>query len=300
MAACRIHRLHLIANPKGGLGGNLRTAEQVAETLGAQGINVRVHITRYKGHACEIVRQIDYQPGVIVCALGGDGTMHEVINGNMERSESGRFPLGLFPGGTGNALLSDLDLLNPKQVCDRILKNRSRRIDLFRVQTNRHTFFASNIVGWGLFAEGNRLAESLRAFGRLRYDLAGLIGILMHRTYAGTLSFDDQSIKSCFHLIAASNTCHTGKGMLLSPQAKLDDGKLDLLFVQPVTRRQLLGMFARLKKGTHVGDPSVSYVQTSGFEIQSDRSMAINIDGEQMESSSVRVEVLTGALELVI
>jgi diacylglycerol kinase (ATP) len=295
-----ICRLHLITNPKGGVGDNMGLAGVATEFLGKYGIETCLHRTEYAGHGFELAKEITCREGDGICGIGGDGTMHEIINGLMKRGDGPNVPLSLLPGGTGNSFLRDLGLLDPKSVLERIVANERRFIDLFEVVTGDCRRYGFNIVGWGLFSAANKMAESLRFFGKRRYDIAALVGILINRQYRGELEFDGKSLEGGFTLLAASNTIHTGEGLPIAPEAKLDDGKLDLLILRNASRLGLLRLFSKLRSGSHVGEPGVEYLQVSEFKLSTDEALPLNLDGELIDPGPCEVRVLPSLLELLL
>lgn len=296
-----IRRLHLIANPKGGVGDNEALAKKAEQVLGDRGIETSLHLTQHAGHAGELVECLDCGEDEAICGIGGDGTMHELVNGLMHRPPETRVPLSLLAGGTGNAFLRDLDCLDPNTVLEHIAADSRRSIDLFEVTVAGRKHYGFNIIGWGLFSAANQLAESLRKLGRRRYDVAALLRMFQNRRYRGTLEMDgEETVEGGFSMLTASNTIYTGEGTRLAPNARLDDGKLDLIYIRDATRASLLRLFSKIPSGRHINQPGVHYLQTSHFKLTTDEPLPINLDGELIESGSFEVRVLPGALDLLI
>ncbi len=296
-----IRRLHLLANPKGGVGDNVSLAREAEAFLEGHGVAVSRRMTEYAGHARELVEEMDCCPGDAIGGIGGDGTMHEMVNGMMQREETERVPLTLLPGGTGNSFLRDVECLDVQSVLQRIVSGARRSIDLLEVTVDEgRRYHGFNIVGWGLVSSANELAESLRILGRRRYDVATVLQLLRNRAYKARLEFDEEIVEGRFTMVSLSNTVHTGAGMRLAPEARLDDGQLDLIFVEKAPRRALLRLFASLMKGRHLGDPAVNYRQTAHVKLATDEDLPINLDGELIEGGSFEVRVLPGAMEVLI
>ncbi|MDA7660614.1 acylglycerol kinase family protein, partial [Verrucomicrobia bacterium] len=104
--------VHLIVNPFGGTQDNRALAHKAFSTLNDHGIKVNVDFSERKGHAMKVARSLSYAPEKTICGLGGDGTMHEIINGIMCRPPEEMMPVGLLPGGTGNSFLEDVGVFN--------------------------------------------------------------------------------------------------------------------------------------------------------------------------------------------
>ncbi len=295
-----IRRVHWITNPKGGVRDNLALAHRARDILQEHGISSEIVVTQHEGHARKLVEELNFEDGHVIGGIGGDGTMHELINGLMQRPERERMPLTLLPGGTGNSFLRDLGCLDPVQVLKGLRSPARRLIDLFEVQIGDSVHYGFNIVGWALFSYANELAESLRWIGRRRYDVAAFIRLMQNRHFEAHLEFDGQVVEGCFAFLAASNTVHTGDNMKLAPRAQLDDGKLDLVYLRNVNRRTMLSLFKGLKEGRHVDSPEVKYYHVSEFTLRTEEELSIVLDGELIEGGSCSVRVLPGSLELLI
>ena len=294
-----LRRVTLITNPKGGVGDNASLAAQAEAFLRDHAIEPRVHLTEHVGHAREMVAQLPFGEGDAICGIGGDGTMHELVNGLMSRKPEVRPPLTLLPGGTGNSFLQDLGCLDPTEVLKRLVGQTSRSIDLFEVTVGGTTRYGFNIVGWGLLSSANQLAESMRWLGRRRYDVAALVRLFINRRYRATLEVDGETIEDEFTFLAACNTVHTGEGMKLAPKAVLNDGQLELIYLKQATRLNMLRLFAKLGNGGHLGAPGIHYEQVSSLKLTTEASLPVNVDGELIESGSFAVRVLPGALKIL-
>lgn len=290
--------IHLIVNPKSGIMDNRALTQLACSFFNAKGIKVTIKFTERNGHATSLAFSSPYAPGKIICGLGGDGTMHEIINGIMQRKPQEQMPVGLLPGGTGNSFLEDMGLLKFNKALDAIAVGNVKKVDLFKVNMDEKLHYAFNVCGWGLFASGNACAESLRWVKRQRYNVAGLWEILRNRRQWARFSYLHQTIEDSFSLIVASNTRFVGKGMLLSPEARCDDGKMDLTFLKQSDRLALVRMFLKLPNGTHIDDPNIHYLQTDSFEIQTPKPTLWNFDGEIHSGKKGQIKVMPSALKV--
>jgi len=234
------------------------------------------------------------------CAIGGDGTMHEIINGMMNREDGLQLPIGLITGGTGNSFMHDLDCLDPVHAAKRIITNRKRPIDISKVNANGETLYAFNIVGWGMPTEINILADKLRWFGGQRYNIASLVEIFAFRQRLATLVIEGNRTVGDFGFILGCNTIHTGKGMKMAPLAQLNDGYLDLIIVHKPSRWKLLKMFPKVFSGKHIAESVVEYHQVKTFSVIPKEEHLLNIDGELLGNTPIDVEVLPSAINVLV
>ena len=281
----------MVVNPEGGLKKGLDILEMVKPIFYENDSELTVLETEFAGHAKEYAHDVDYSGYDGFCAIGGDGTMHEVINGMLNRSDGATLPIGLVTGGTGNSFMYDMDCLDPEEAAKRITKGQLRKIDVAKVDANGVLYYAFNIVGWGLATEAGELAEKLRWLGGIRYDVASILEVLKGKKRISKLILDDKTIEEDFVFILGCNTIHTGKGMKMAPFAKLNDGKIDLIIVRKASRLKLLKLFPKLFSGEHVKSPLVDYQQVNSFSIVPDEENGLTIDGELIGHTPVHVEM---------
>jgi YegS/Rv2252/BmrU family lipid kinase len=261
---------------------------------------VKIIETEYAGHARDLARELDYDSYDGFCCIGGDGTMHEVINGMMTRTDDRKLSIGLITGGTGNSFMHDMDCLDPVNAAKRIVTGRRRLIDIFRCEADREIHYGFNIVGWGIPTDANNLAEKLRWMGGQRYNVAAIIEVIRHRMRFARIEIDGNIIGADFGFVIGCNTIHTGKGMQMAPLARLDDGLIDLLIVRKVGRMKLLRLFPKIFSGQHIGDPAVDYRQVSEFSIKPEDKNTLNIDGEMVGSTPIRVTMMPKEIEVLV
>ena len=290
----------ITVNPLGGTKKGLRILEKVIPVFESANAEVTVVETEYAGHAKDLALNLDISDYDGFCCIGGDGTMHEAINGIMNRKDGLRIPIGLIPGGTGNSFMHDMDCLDPINSAKRIITGRRRLIDIFKCDANGVIYYGFNIIGWGIPTAANDLAEKLRWIGTQRYNVASIIEVIRHKKRFSRLEIDGNIICADFGFIIGCNTIHTGKGMKMAPLARLDDGLIDLIIARKVGRIKLLRLFPKIFSGKHIGDPAVDYRQVSEFTINPEEQNALNIDGEILGNTPVHVKVLKQELEVLV
>ena len=293
-------KYYLIVNPHGGVMSGQKILEKVKPFFDEANAELNIIETEYAGHTRDISCEIPFEGFAGLCAIGGDGTMHEMVNGIMTRKDGIRIPIGLITGGTGNSFMHDVDCLDPIEAVQRILTNRTRKIDIFRAETEEGTYFGFNIVGWGMPTDINLLAEKMRWLGGQRYNIASIIEVLKFKTRVARIEIDGRNIVADFGFVIGCNTMYTGKGMKMAPLARLDDGLLDLLIVRKAGRIKLLRMFPKIFSGKHIADPIVEYRQVKNFSIYPEEKNTLNIDGEMLGTTPVNVEVLEKEIEVLV
>ena len=293
-------RFHLIVNPEGGKKKGLHILEKVLPIFEKNKTDLNILETQHVGHAEEYANTVNFDGYDGLCAIGGDGTMFELVNGMLTRVDSSRIPIGLITGGTGNAFMHDLDCLDPIQAVKRILKGNLRTIDIAEVITKEKKYYSFNIIAWGLANDAATMAEKLRMLGNVRYDIASIIEVLRGRKRIAKLSFEDVSIEDDFIFILGCNTIHTGKGMKMAPHALLDDGKIDLVIVRKASKLKLLNLFPKLFTGNHIKSSLVDYVQVDKFSIQTEDETSLMIDGEIVGTTPCDISMSTKQINVLV
>ena len=293
-------KFYMVVNPHGGLKKGLGILEKVQPIFEENDCELTILKTEYAGHGKDYAYEVDFTNYDGFCAIGGDGTMHEIINGMLKRPDKRQLPIGLVTGGTGNSFMHDLDCLEPENAAKRILTGRERPIDIAKVDANGDTLYAFNIVGWGMPTDINILAEKMRWLGEQRYNVASILEVLRGKRRLAKLIIDGNTVVGDYGFILGCNTIHTGKGMMMAPLAQLNDGLIDLIIARKAGRLKLLSLFPKLFKGAHVGDPLVDYHQVKEFSIVPKEDNILNIDGEMLGSTPINVKIKKGLINVLV
>ena len=293
-------KYYLLVNPKGGHKRGLEIYEKVKHIFSSAGTNITVLHTEYAGHAFDFANTLDFVGYDGLCAIGGDGTMYELINGMLKRDDNHKIPIGLITGGTGNSFMYDVDCLDPLDAAKRIVQHKLRPLDIAKVNANGELFYSFNIIGWGLATDAGKLAEKLRWLGGVRYDVASIIEVLKGKDRIATLTLDKEIIKENFIFIIGCNTIHTGKAMKMAPLAQLNDGKIDLIIVRKTSRINLLKLFPKLFSGDHIKSPLVEYRQVENFSISLEETNDLTIDGEIIGTTPLNVQMIPKMVNVLV
>ncbi len=291
-------RLVVVVNPRGGKRRGLTILDRVKPVFVAAGIELDVRVTQRPWHAREMARTLDLTGVNGVCAIGGDGTIHEVANGLMQRDEPISVPLGIIPAGTGNTLAQHLQCDDPHEAARRIVAGETQPLDVVRVTLSDGVVFCVDVIGWGAVSDINATAERLRWLGPPRYGAAALWQILRAKRRRATLSLDGQAIDDEFLFVMACNPKFTGSGMKLAPHAETGDGKLDVVVVRRATRWQMLKLFTKVFDGSHVALDYVEYHQVRSFAITCQSHGPLDLDGEMKGHTPMSAEVIPSALRI--
>jgi diacylglycerol kinase (ATP) len=231
----------------------------------------------------------------LIVACGGDGTLCEVLNG-MSASDT---PVSFIPAGTGNDFVRTLGLpTTPCEAARQIVQGRSRRLDLMRLA--EPSMAAINIIGIGFDAAvAARMNRQTRfGGGALSYLCAVMMELARMRPARLRLRVDEETWEGEALLVAIANAQTYGGGMRIAPEACVDDGLLDVVIVEPLSRLEFLKLLPRVFKGTHVQHPAVFCRRGREIVVESDVPVPVMVDGDLRAATPLRVTVEPGAAHL--
>ena len=292
-------KFYLTVNPHGGAKKGPKLLKKVKPVFDKADIELTIIETMFAGHAKELAEQLDFTGYDGMISIGGDGTLHEVVNGLMYRKDGINFPIGLIPGGSGNSFMHDLELVDAVDAANAIINGNTTKVDIAEVKINHVTKYAINIIGWGLVTDIANKAEKHRWMGTSRYTILSVLEVMTNKARPAVLVIGDKRISDDFTFIIACNTIHTGKGMKMAPKAKLDDGLMDIIVVKhKASRIKLLSMLPTVFEGTHINNPIVEYYTESEFSLIPKEDELLNIDGEIAGSTPIVVKMIPKRIEV--
>ncbi len=292
----------LFFNPVAGRGRTGRRAASVSAILDANGIAHTAIASQEPGHLEALVLGAinDGQRKILVA--GGDGSIHEAVNGILRSGHEVEF--GVIPTGTGNDFAKACSIPLSWEDAATLLADRissgspGRQIDAGRCNER---FFA-NGAGIGFDAKVSRISHSINLpIGDLVYLLAVFRGIWDGiATPHVSLRFGDERFEGALTLASFSNGPWVGGMFHIAPMAKNDDGLLDLVYVKAVTRRRIMSLLPKIMQGTHLDAPEVDWKAIRKCELTADAPVPSHLDGEiQPLQTQFSIEVLSGALRLL-
>ena len=244
------------------------------------------------------------QPGEydFVVAVGGDGTLNEVINGIIvSKSE---IPVAVISAGTVNDFATYLNLpQTPAEFCKMIKNFQLKRVDAGRV--NQKYFI--NVVAAGLLPDiGFKVDKDKKAvLGKLAYYLEGAIDLPKQFSKTLNLRFitEEKTMEEEVFLFMVTNSQSVGGFREMAPLASTSDGKLDVVIIRKMDIFQVTPLLIGLVQGEHVNHPSVEYFQTQKLTIENmdDQEINVDYDGEKlMDGFPIQIEMIPGAIQIVV
>ena len=236
---------------------------------------VEARVTLEPGDATAMAAAAAHAGADVVVAVGGDGTVNEVING-LDGYET---PLGIIPVGTANDFAMQAGIpTDADHAMDVILRRKPVRIDT--ASLNGRRFLNVSTGGVGAEATAETPPEVKESLGAVAYAISGVRKLADFAPCRATFRGPDFAFEGEFLMFAVGSTRATGGGTLVTPQASTTDGLLDLCIVESMSRGDFARMVLKVKRGEHVGEEGVHYAQLPTISIVSDEPISVNVDGE--------------------
>ena len=292
----------LFINPTAGRGRSAQRLQRITRLLADAGVTCHVHRSTAVGHLEELVLGAVNSGLTRVLVAGGDGSIYETVNGIMRANQTAA--LGVIPTGTGNDFAKASNIPLDWEHATRLLAQRitansiSHRIDIGRMNGR---YFA-NGAGIGFDAKVTQVARSYSwPIGDFVYLLA-IFRCLLEGVATPHLQIqaDENAWSGPATLANVSNGPWIGGMFHIAPMAKNDDGKLELLIADPVSRRRLFALLPKLVRGRHMREPEIFHAGVARVSVLASAPVASHLDGEvQAMASRFEIEVLPAALDLL-
>ncbi|MBO5285369.1 MAG: diacylglycerol kinase family lipid kinase [Clostridia bacterium] len=288
--------LDFIINPNAGSfkGRKLKKTLKIIETyLAKHNIPYTIHRTNYKNHAKTLTSNLITNGATDIIGIGGDGTLHEIINGFHSFD---KVNLGLIPCGTGNDFATAIGLpkKKPLKALEIILNNDPVYTDYMQMPGIR----GMNIIGAGLDVVVLSKYEKLKHKNKLSYYVCLLKALLTFDNIKFTATTEEGSTDYTSFISCIANGKQFGGGMRICSEADVADGKLNFVAVNSVKRSKIPGLLIKFLKGKILDDPGTTMIKTSHIKIDTDTPATVNIDGELYENIPFEVSVVTNKLKM--
>ena len=299
------NRTRVIFNPQANRGTAAGLLPELERCLAEHGEADLVQTTR-PGEAAELAAGALEQGFKTIVAAGGDGTVNEIVNGcQAHAGAEGWGTLAIIPIGSGNDLAWTLGLSpDLETACARVFTGERREIDLGRVTDgNGRSRYFCNGVRIGFDGTVAREVQRITWAGGFAKYLIGLARtfIFYYDAPQVTIRFDDQEISDQIMMLTVSNGRRHGGGFVITPDAALDDGCLDLCIVRRVGRLGILQLIPKFLKGVHVDDARVQMDRGGRVIVEVPDGLATHLDGEIFADAArwLDIEILPGRLAVI-
>lgn len=256
-----------------------------------------VLFTRKKGDAKNFAQDVTSRgEECTVAVMGGDGTLHEVINGFKDFEKC---RLGLIPFGTGNDFAEGAGLpLNHVKAAEIIANGTPRPIDFIELESGLRSI---NSVGMGIDVDVLKRTYAGKSRGKGKY-LKALISSLIHfESKKFTIKYDGKEETHLGLIAAVGNGRQFGGGIKIFPDAKIDDGYMDIIIVDYISKIKIPAAFIKLMRGKVDKVKKVTIVKTKAAEfVSEDAEFTIQAEGELYENLPINAHIVAGQLKFYL
>lgn len=282
----------LLANPVAGSGGTARTRQLVLDRFTGAGLSVRVVANDDPTVALDEIHTAVLGGTDAVVALGGDGTVHLAL----QAVAGTDVPLGIVPCGTGNdsARALDIPLKDPLAAVDLVLAGRTRLVDAARAGDR----WFLTVLAAGFDAVVNERANRMSwPRGQARYTIATVVELSTFKPLPYTIDLDGVPLTTDAMLVAVGNGPSFGGGLRITEGAVIDDGLLDVVVIQPVSKLELVRTYPKLFRGTHTSHPQYVLHRARRVTVATPGVVAY-ADGERLGPLPLTIECIPSALKV--
>ncbi|MGE7877489.1 diacylglycerol/lipid kinase family protein [Peribacillus muralis] len=301
--------LYFIVNPLAGNERSMKVWEKAEKMLKSNAVPHQVFFTAEKGHALRLTKEILSRThrDTRIIAVGGDGTINEMVNGALP------FPhaiIGSLAAGSGNDYVRGIQKTKDIEQALRLFQdNAQRAIDIGQYETADKGGYFINSLGMGIDAEIAAEADrsplkkwfNIVKAGKLVYLILFIKQLFTYKPGSMELIVDGkhQILKNIWFIVIA-NQPYFGGGMKISPQSKLDDGRVNVIAVQDFPRLKLLAVFFTVLWGGHLNIKNVDSYTGKMIKMKNHHSAKIQADGEIIGTDEVSAKVLKEKIRVLI
>jgi len=284
----------LILNPHAKGGKASKYVGRLEELLKTKGVSFKIHETTKPKEATEIAKKLSASGATDIVAVGGDGTVHEVLNG----IDCEKVNFGIIPLGSGNDFVASANIpLKLEDAVDVLINCTPKATDYMVCDGVK----GINIIGTGIDVDIlKRCLNSKILKGKLQYVWSLIISLIKFRFYKFGILGENGEKKETEALIACvGNGSQFGGGIKMCPGAEIDDGKLDFVIAGKLKKIRIPFAFVKLMKGKILEQDFTTKQYAERVRIEFDRPVTIQIDGELYDDLKFDLSLVKGGLKLI-
>lgn len=283
--------IDFVINEKAGAKRSARAKSIIASVLEEKGIEYTFHDTKYHRHAIEITKELCKNGATTIVAVGGDGTVNEVLNGLDDLSV--RF--GIIPCGSGNDFVDTIGIpTDVKKALEIIIDGESKPTDFLVCDGIR----GMNGIGTGIDVEILKRCERSKILkGKLKYFISLLISLIKFKFYKFKLD-DENAPEQSALILYCGNGRKFGGGIPICPTASVADGKMDFMVIYQMNRLALPIYLVKLMKGKILEQKFCKLTYPDRVNAVFENPISVEIDGEIYENIKFDVHIEKGKLNM--
>ena len=291
-------KIFLILNPAAGKNKGEKAVKKALPLLESKGIQSEVQTSNYEGHSIQLARDFDPSKYDGIVGVGGDGTLFEILNGLLKKHETFDLPIGQIPVGTGNSFSKDLDIQSVEDAVEKIAGGNTRKVDVgfFKYPEGENYFI--NLLGTGFVANVAHRAKKYKTLGPMSYVLGVFEEVVQLKPVPLEMTIDGTVYQRDYIFAEICNSTKTGGNMIMAPDAQIDDGLLDIILLNNISKLNLLKVFPQIFKGTHIHDSHAETFKGRHIKIVTETPQRLTPDGEVFGTTPIEVSILPSKINM--
>jgi YegS/Rv2252/BmrU family lipid kinase len=297
----------VIINPTSGNSKHKKHIQKILAVLETNNILFHHQFTAYQKHEMELVQNAISNGYRKIISVGGDGTLHHIVNGIMSQKlvNSTKIKIAVFPTGTGNDWVKTYRITKDIQTNIKLLKQEKtifQDIGKIDLEKDNSTIYFNNLAGMGFDGHVVKYINKYKKLGSLSYLVGALVGFSTFKPIDLKITLNNKEVTTNSLMVLIGLCNYSGGGMQLTKNPNSTDGLFDVSVINNIRILTLLVNILKLYNGKIVDHKKVT-THTSdkiNVEILNNQSPSIQADGELIESSNFRVSILPKAIQFVI
>lgn len=283
--------INIIVNPKANGKKAAKIAKKVDKYLTEKGVEHAFFYTEAPKHAIKLSEELSKTSDTIV-ALGGDGTINEVLNG----LDTEKVKFGIIPSGSGNDFIAAAGIpKDPIEATDLILKGEAKPTDYMVCGGVR----GLNIIGTGIDVDIlNRCKKSKILRGKLQYVISLIISLILFKFYKFRICKGEEKTEKEALIACVGNGNRFGGGIRMCPEAKIDDGELDFVIAGKLKKGKIPHAFIKLMQGKILEQDFTSFERCEHVRLEFDKPVTIQVDGELYDGLDFDLSIVKSGIKI--
>jgi YegS/Rv2252/BmrU family lipid kinase len=301
-----LNSFFIVVNPSSGNTNFKKSWKTITHFLKLKNINFSYSFTEYRKHEVILVDKAIEQGYRNIISVGGDGTLHHVVNGIMKQRyiKTSKIKLGVIPLGTGNDWVKTYNIPNSiKKSIDIIVKNNTilQDIGCIKLLNGKKEYF-NNLAGTGYDGYVVKNLNYLKKIGSLAFIVSGLYSLFSYKKTKYSISFNNKTINEKCLMILFGICKYSGGGLRVTKDPNPKDGLLDITIVKNISFFYLLFNVPKLYNGKIVHHKKISNFKTKKIIVKntSNSNSFIEADGEIIGINSFNISILPNAIQFII
>lgn len=296
---------YTIINPTSGNGKSLNQLNLIKKEFIKNNINTTIVITQYIHHEKELVLLAIKKGYTKFISVGGDGTLHHIVNGIMTQNiiKSHRVKVAVIPVGTGNDWVKTYKIPNKIKLAVQVIKKEKtifQDIGYLKLFNNNKELYFNNLAGIGFDAFVVNRISAYKKLGSLAYLLGGLTGFFSYKKELLQITIGKENIRSKIFMISIGLCKYSGGGMQLTDYKNNKKEMFDITLIKNITLIKVLLNIKKLYNGKLFNLKEVNTYKNKSIIIKSNNSLYIQADGELLGKGNAEINIINNAIQFIV